>query len=276
MLAQDLYKVLCDYYSVRGIDIEDVDITKPFQVKSVLDTIKPHIIINAAAYTKVDDCEINSELADNVNGYGPGYIAEWCVQNKARLIHFSTDYIFDGTKNGDYIETDTPNPVNYYGKSKWLGEQRIVSTMKGYDNYLILRTAWLFGMGGNNFITTILKLAREKPILTIVHDQIGCPTYTYDLAEAVQKALTSSLTGTYHVTNAGHASWADFAEYFLTKTGLKTVVKKVTTSEYPRPAQRPKKSILNCNKFINATRHELRSWQLAVDHYLAMLSNQNR
>jgi dTDP-4-dehydrorhamnose reductase len=231
-----------------------VDITDEDALMKLLKQERPAIVINAAAYTDVDGCEDDSKYAFAVNGNGPGYIAQACYEVNSILIHFSTDYIFDGTKT-EYHEDDPPNPINIYGKSKLLGE---VSVAKNLENYRIIRTSWLYGSHGKNFVDTILTLSRQMPVVRVVNDQFGKPTYTVDLASKVPEIL-SCKPGVYHITNNGQCSWYEFASEFIPNA------LPCSTDEFPRKAKRPAHSVL-----ANTKTSPLRHWKKALKEYIQM------
>jgi dTDP-4-dehydrorhamnose reductase len=232
----------------------DVDISDEKAVMEILKRERPSILINTAAYTDVDGCEDNRDLAFAVNGYGPGYIADVCSEVGATLVHYSTDYIFDGEKP-EYREDDIPNPINIYGESKLLGEALIRNNM---EDYRIIRTSWLFGSHGKNFVDTILSLSRQIPFVRVVNDQVGKPTYTFDLACKTPE-ITLLEPGIYHITNEGHCSWYQFASAFIPNAIA------CSTAEFPRKAKRPGNSILK-----NTKTSPLRSWKEAVTEYVKL------
>ncbi len=205
-----------------------MDITDREQVIRIIKELKPEAVINAAAYTNVDGCEDERELAYNVNGKAPGYVAEACAAINAKLVHYSTDYVFDGSKK-EYVESDTTNPINVYGESKLLGEQNIARAMK---DYRIIRTSWLFGRHGKNFVDTMLTLSKQMDRVKVVNDQVGKPTYTVDLAEKTREILELP-PGIYHITNDGVCSWYEFASAIIPNTT------PCTSEEFPRKAKRP-------------------------------------
>jgi len=230
----------------------DVDITDIQMVKNLISLEHPSVVINAAAYTDVDSCEGNRDHAFAVNGYGPGYLAAACAQTGSALVHYSTDYIFDGTRPA-YREDDPPNPINTYGESKLLGE---VSIRKNMDDYRIIRTSWLFGAHGKNFVDTILALSPKMEMVRVVNDQVGKPTYTVDLARATP-GIISRTPGIYHITNDGQCSWYDFARAFIPNAV------PCTTAEFPRRAKRPV-----CSVLLNTKTPPLRHWKEAVFEYI--------
>jgi dTDP-4-dehydrorhamnose reductase len=230
----------------------DVDITDENAVMKIVKQERPSILINSAAYTDVDGCEDNHDFAFAVNGSGPGYIADACSQVGATLVHYSTDYVFNGKKL-EYCEDDPPNPLNIYGKSKLMGE---VSIRNNLEDYRIIRTSWLFGSHGKNFIDTILALSRQMPVVRVVNDQIGKPTYTFDLACKTPE-ITLLEPGIYHITNEGHCSWYEFASAVIPNS------MPCSTAEFPRKAKRPAYSVLK-----NTKTTPLRSWKEAVTEYI--------
>ncbi|WP_235272247.1 dTDP-4-dehydrorhamnose reductase [Methanosarcina mazei] len=249
MLGSDLCKVFPDAVKLTH---HDLDITDREQVIESILKIKPDVVINAAAYTNVDGCEDNKELALQVNGYGPGYIAEACARAGAKLVHFSTDYVFNGSKK-EYVESDIPDPINVYGDSKLLGEKKIIENM---DDYRIVRISWLFGIHGKNFVETMLKLSGEMDTVKVVNDQFGKPTYTMDLASKVKEIIELD-PGIYHITNDGICSWYEFASSIIDN------VIPCTSEEFPRKAKRPKYSVL-----VNTKTEPMRHWREALKDYL--------
>lgn len=261
MLGLELAQVFSDY-ELTTWDTDNIDITNKDLTFSKIKALKPKIIINAAAYTAVDDCEEKQELALAVNGEGPGNLAFIAKELGALLIHYSTDYIFSGEKkdgyNEDYIEI---NPVNVYGESKAVGEAKIKDSG---CKYYIIRTAWLYGQNGKNFVDTMIKLSAEKDELKIVADQHGCPTYAVDLALTTRQMIENKVTtGIYHVTNSGSCSWYEFAREIFRLKKIEVKTNPCTTDEFPRPAKRPKYSIL-----LNTKLPPIRSWQEALAEYL--------
>jgi dTDP-4-dehydrorhamnose reductase len=254
MLGKDLRKAFPDALAYSH---SAVDITDRARITHMIKALSPRTVINAAAYTNVDGCEDNPGLAYAVNGTAPGYVAEACAAVNATLVHYSTDYVFDGKKK-EYAESDTPNPVNVYGESKRLGEQNIVRAM---EDYRIIRTSWLFGRHGKNFVDTMLSLSKQMDRVKVVNDQVGKPTYTVDLAEATRKILAMP-PGIYHVTNDGVCSWYDFASAIIPNTT------PCTSEEFPRKAKRPKFSVL-----VNTKTTPLRHWSEALADYLKEKAN---
>jgi dTDP-4-dehydrorhamnose reductase len=229
-----------------------VDITDEDAIMKLITIERPAVVINAAAYTDVDGCEDNREHAFAVNGNGPGYIAKACTEVDAILVHVSSDYVFDGTMT-QYREDERPNPINAYGESKLLGELSIAENL---ENFRIIRTSWLFGSHGKNFVDTILSLSQQMPVVRVVNDQVGKPTYTVDLANKVPEIIDSA-PGIYHITNEGQCSWYDFARAIIPNAA------PCSTGEFPRKAKRPAYSVL-----ANTKTHPLRHWKDALKEYI--------
>jgi dTDP-4-dehydrorhamnose reductase len=264
MLGQELMGVFGS--AARGVDMDEIDITDLESVQRVLVTLKPRVVINAAAYTDVDGCESNTELAMQVNGEGAAHLAMVTSEIGAKLVHVSTDYVFDGSKGSPYVEDDLQNPLSVYGESKLAGE------MNAWFNpdHLIVRTQWLYGHAGKNFVETMLKLASERDVLTVVDDQIGSPTWTYDLAMSIKALIEKNCTGTYHAANSGFVSWNGFAKEIFRLAGLNVVVNPMTTEQLNRPARRPLYSTLDCSKLANDTGFVPESWQEALKRYMEL------
>ncbi|KAF0215236.1 MAG: dTDP-4-dehydrorhamnose [Geobacteraceae bacterium] len=262
MLGRDLMEVLSN--DVRGVDIEEIDITSLESVRRVLLTLKPAVVINAAAYTDVDGCETKPELAMQVNGEGVAYLAMTAREIGAKLVHISTDYVFDGSKGSPCLEDDSPNPLSVYGQSKLAGElnARLAS------DHLIVRTQWLYGLHGKNFVETMLRLAGEKKELAVVIDQIGSPTWTVDLSSAIKALLSSDCRGIYHAANSGSCSWNEFSKAIFAEAGVDVLVKPMTTDELGRPAPRPLYSVLDCGKLVQDTGFQMQPWREALKKYM--------
>jgi len=266
MLGSDLFLRLFAFHDVTGRDIEDFDIASSEACKKVISETEPDVVINAAAYTDVDGCESNREKCFSVNAEGVKNIALSCRERGIKIVHFSTDYVFDGKKQTPYLEDDTCNPVNVYGQSKLAGEQHLEQFS---DNFLLIRSAWLYGKNGKNFVKTIVEKARTEKYLEVVDDQVGSPTFTWDLAGAVQLLIEGQYTGTFHITNRGNCSWYEFAQKILKFAGMTGVtVKPIKSDKLARPAKRPHYSVLNCRKFSQSTVKTMRYWQVAVDDYI--------
>jgi dTDP-4-dehydrorhamnose reductase len=229
---------------------------------------QPDVLINLAAITNVDGCEDEAELAYRVNAEGAGLLADLCKENNVKLLHFSTDYVFDGMGTRPYTEEDTPNPLSVYGRSKLLGEQKI---LESYPSSLIVRTEWIYGRGGENFITKVTRAAREKGRAEVVDDQTGSPTFAQDLAEPVRALLTRNRSGIYHVTNGGACTWFQFAKEIFSILGIDVPCLPVSSTQIQRKARRPAYSVLDCSKLKRDTGLSLRPWQEALRQYLAEL-----
>jgi dTDP-4-dehydrorhamnose reductase len=254
---------------ISSLDLPDFDITEPSKAKKAVSQAGVSLVINASAYTAVDKAESEPEVAFAVNRDGPAYLAASCAEIGIPLIHISTDYVFDGRKNDPYLETEPVSPLGMYGKSKAAGETEIRNTLK---EHIIIRTAWLYGLHGNNFVKTMLRLREEKEVFRVVADQYGCPTYAADLADAILTIATqisqqcNIIWGTYHYCGKGVTSWHGFAQaifdlanHYDTFQGKE--VAPITTSEYPTPAKRPANSSMDCSLIIKNFGISLRPWQ---------------
>jgi dTDP-4-dehydrorhamnose reductase len=264
MLGQDLMALLGD--RACGVDIGEIDITSMESVMEVLHSTKPEVVINCAAYTDVDGCESNAEKAMEVNGEGVGYLALVCREISALLVQISTDYVFDGGKGTPYIEDDPPHPLCVYGESKLAGEMNAAIS----PEYLIVRTQWLYGLHGKNFVETMLRLAVDKEELSVVDDQTGSPTWTVDLAKAIVALVDKGCRGIYHVANSEFCSWNEFAKAIFKAEGLAVLVKPMTTDELNRPARRPLYSTLECGKLAGDAGVRMQSWRTALHEYLKL------
>ncbi len=262
MLGQDLLKELPG--EVRGLDLPDIDITSLESVQEVLGRLRPQVVVNAAAYTDVDGCESNQELAMQVNGEGVAFLAMICRDIGSRLVQISTDYVFDGGKGSPYLEDDPTGPLSVYGESKLAGELNARFT----PDHLIVRTQWLYGLHGKNFVETMLRLATEKDELAVVDDQIGSPTWTVDLAKAIRALIEQDCKGIYHAANSGFCSWNEFSTAIFAEAGVSMRVKPMTTEQLGRPARRPLYSTLDCGKLANDTGFQLQTWAEALKQYM--------
>ncbi len=267
MLASNLVPILREDCEVVAPAEDDLDITRRDIVFSVLEGTSPDVVVNCAAYTLVDKAEEERNKALLINGLGVQNIALACQDKGIRLCHISTDYVFDGTKSRPYTPFDNTNPINVYGESKLAGERYIEWIM---NRFYIIRTSWLYGKAGNNFVATILRLVKEKPEIRVVRDQRGSPTNTVSLSHAIKKIISTGAYGIYHFTDKTEdgISWFDFAEEVVRMSGCKTKVIPITTAEFPRPARRPKNSVLDTALFSLATGLEPRDWKEALKEYL--------
>jgi dTDP-4-dehydrorhamnose reductase len=253
-------------HDVTPLPRSELDITVEEQCRRRIEENEPEVVINAAAMTHVDGCESEEERAFAVNGAGPGNLAAALVGRGALLVHYSSDYVFDGTKREPYSEEDRPNPRSVYGRSKLEGERRIRETG---PNHLILRTSWVFGRNGRNFIRTIVGAAGQGRPLRVVSDQEGSPTYTRDLAHITRIMVGAGCRGTYHVTNSGSCSWHELASRAVEWAGVSGIdVVPINTSDYPLPAPRPAYSVLGNFRLQREGFTPLRSWQEAAEEYV--------
>ncbi|WP_318582288.1 dTDP-4-dehydrorhamnose reductase [Bacillus paranthracis] len=256
---------------MQGIGIEDLDITNEAAVYEFVDNVKPDAIIHCAAYTAVDKSEDDKELCWNVNVEGTKYLATAAKKLNAKFVYISTDYVFDGEGTHAFVETDTPNPVGYYGLTKYEGEKVVRSLI---ENNFIVRISWVFGINGNNFIKTMLRLGETRNELNVVGDQIGSPTYTYDLARLLIDMVVTEKYGIYHATNEGFCSWAEFAQEIFEIAGQDVKVNSITTEEYPTRAVRPKNSRMSKQKLIDNGFEPLQDWKKAAKHYITQLQQE--
>lgn len=264
MLGRDLVALLGD--RGRGIDIDDVDITSSESVFKVIGNLKPEVVINCAAYTNVDGCESDIETAMAVNGEGVAYLAMACKDIGALLVQVSTDYVFDGGKGSPYVEDDAPCPLSVYGESKLAGEMNAAFC----PEHLIVRTQWLYGLHGKNFVETMLALGAEKDELAVVDDQIGSPTWTIDLARAIMALIDNGCRGVYHAADSEYCSWNEFAKAIFEEAGLNVTVRPMTTTELNRPARRPLYSTLECGRLTGDTGFKPQTWRNALREYLKL------
>lgn len=269
-------------FEVHGLNRQQLDITNKNQIQQIFASISPSMVINAAAYTHVDRAENESDLAYAVNKDGPAYLARYCANNQLTLIHVSTDYVFDGTKGRPYRESDPISPLGVYGRSKAQGETAIRSIL---PNHIIVRTAWLYGVYGNNFVKTILKLAAEKSALRVVADQFGSPTSAEDLANALLTIIKKIKDdekndwGTYHYCCKGITTWHGLAERIIALAAPHAALKSrqveaITTAEWPTPAKRPPYSALNCARINSQFGIEPEPWQQSLKHTIDRIFSQ--
>ena len=266
MLGSDLREVLKNHELI-ATGSKDLDITNEENVIDFIDENSPEVVINAAAYTAVDDCETNYDEAYAVNAIGPKNLAIACKKQDVPLVHISTDYVFDGSKRTPLLENDALGPQSAYGKTKLEGEKFI---QEYTDKYFILRTAWLYGIHGNNFVQTMLSLAENHDEITVVDDQIGSPTYSLDLAVSIANLLNSDKYCIYHLTNEGECSWYEFSKRIFELSDVDVKVLPVTTEEFPRPAPRPHYSVLSNQKWIKAGFPPMRKYEEALSDYLSL------
>lgn len=291
MLARKVAEQASRKYTVIPLDLPEFDMTDRTLVLERISSLRPEVIINCAAFTQVDRCETEEALANRVNGEAVGFLAEAAKAVDATLVHISTDYVFSGEQSRPYREDDPTGPQSAYGRSKLLGEQALVDS--GLEKYFLVRTSWLYGPGGNNFVETMIRLAKEREELRVVADQIGSPTYTGDLAEAIMMLVTSDVSrvtsknsspvtrhpslifGLYHFADEGQCSWYEFAEEIIAlarKHGEPVVTQRIvpiTTADYPLPAQRPAYSVLSKEKYKTVTGARIPAWRESLKNYFS-------
>ena len=271
MLASDLALMLAESGELIRRDLPELDITDIACVRRDIKAAAPDVVINCAAYTAVDKAEEEEAICHAVNAIGAGNLATACRESDIRLIHISTDFVFDGQSNSPYTETDKTNPISVYGKTKLAGENLIRQEM---DDYLIIRTSWLYGSHGNNFVKTISRIAAERDTLGIVYDQTGTPTYTKDLAEAIINLISiQAKPGIYHFSNEGLCSWYDFAFEILNILRLKGETLKlkeltpILSKEYLTAAARPAYSVMDKAKYKKVTTKTIPHWRDGLLRY---------
>lgn len=273
-LGYDVVKELLSrgYKNVLGIDVAELDITDKNAVDKFIDEYKPDFVFHNAAWTAVDKAEEFKDKVFDVNANGPKYIAEACKRNNAAMMYISTDYVFDGKGVTPFEVNDPKNGLSIYGKTKAKGEDFVKNAL---DNYFIVRISWVFGINGNNFIKTMLKLTENHNELNIVCDQVGSPTYTADLAKLMVDMAETNKFGTYHATNEGYCSWAEFATYIFAVANKNVKVNPVTTEQYkkinPNQADRPLNSRMSKASLDLAGFKRLPGWQDATERYIKEL-----
>jgi dTDP-4-dehydrorhamnose reductase len=270
-----------------GCNRQTLDLSSPDMIRSKVREVAPDVILNAGAYTAVDRAESERDLAMAINGQAPGVLAEEAKRAGALLVHYSTDYVFDGSKAGPWVEDDGTNPLSVYGTSKLAGEEAIRAASR---EYLIFRTSWVYAPKGKNFVLTMLRLGRERDWLNVVDDQVGAPTTAAELARATREITTGVLTdkfgpennwaGTYHMTCGGAVSWCGFARAIFERSpgmlgGKTPSVNPIKTSEYPTPAKRPLNSVLSNEKLQQRFGVKLASWESALDEVLALVGGRS-
>lgn len=266
MLGTELMAAFSSSHHVLGVDLPEIDITNLRQCYDKVEETRPDVIINSAALARVDYCETHEEEALRVNGYGAGNLSKAAAAAGALLIYYSTDYIFDGLKREAYLEEDIPNPQSVYGKSKLLGEELV---RQHCPKHLILRTSWLFGPNGNNFIRTIVDSAKKGECLRVVNDQRGSPTYAKDLASHTLRMVEAGCRATYHVTNSDVCTWYGLAVKTLEWAEVEGAsIVPISTQECARPAPRPANSVLANARLEREAFPLMRSWQAAVMDYI--------
>lgn len=268
MLGHDLIEVLKDNHELLLTTSKTLDITDGDSVMDFIVNSNPDIVINSAAYTDVDGCESNPDLAYNVNGEGVKNLALACREVDCPLVHISTDYVFNGQNDRPWVEDDEIGPISIYGKSKLKGEEHIKEIL---EKYFIVRTAWLYGVNGRNFPRTMLELAQNHSEITVVYDEVGTPTYTPDLAKGISELIETDYYGTYHLTNSGNCSWCEFARYIFEVADVDVNVIPVTSSEFARPAPRPSYSVLENRNWVENGFEPLRNYKEAIKEYIGLI-----
>lgn len=256
---------------IYPMDINDMDITNRDQVMAKVNEIKPDVIFHNAAWTNVDGAEDMQEACEKVNYLGAKNMADAAKMVGAKIVYISTDYVFDGTKEGMYEVDDKPNPLSVYGKTKYQGEEAV----REYENHFIVRISWVFGINGKNFIRTMLKLSESRDELNVVADQVGSPTYTVDLAKLLVDMVSTEKYGTYHANNEGFCSWAEFAKYIFESSNIDMKVNPIPTKDYPQKATRPLNSKLSKKSLDDAGFNRLPNWMDAVNRYKEELINED-
>lgn len=252
-------------------DVKDMDITDRDAVIKKVTDIKPDVIFHNAAWTNVDGAEDSKELCEKVNYLGTKNMVDAAKMVGAKIVYISTDYVFDGTKDGMYEVNDQTNPLSVYGMTKYQGEEAV----RSYDNHFIVRISWVFGINGKNFIRTMLKLSESRNELNVVADQVGSPTYTVDLARLLVDMVSTNKYGTYHANNEGFCSWAEFAKYIFDSSNIDMKVNAIPTSSYPQKATRPLNSKLSKKSLDDAGFNRLPDWKDAVNRYKEELINED-
>lgn len=265
MLGHDLEDILGKENEISTTTIYTLDITDIDKTIKTVKKIDPDVLVHAAAFTDVDGSESNPDLAYKVNVLGTRNVAVACREANSALVYICTDYVFDGTKGSPYYEYDKTNPLGVYGKTKHLGEVYIRDIL---NKFYIVRTSWLYGSHGPNFVKTMLELAKTNDSISVVDDQIGSPTYTVDLATAISKLIKKPAYGIYHITNSDSCSWYQYAKEIFEIAGIEIEVKPVSTEEFPRPAPRPKYSVLRNYNWEMEGFDKIRSYKEALMEYM--------
>lgn len=260
-------------YIVFGMGKSELDITNEDEVNKVVTLIKPDIIVHCAAYTQVDKAEKEPDMAYLINGIGTRNIAIAAERNHTKLVYISSDYVFDGDSTSAYHEFSPVSPVNIYGNSKLAGEMMVRDF---HSKFFIVRTSWVFGVNGNNFVKTMLHHSSEKELLKVVNDQLGCPTYTVDLSKCIIQLIGTNKYGIYHVSNSGSCSWFDFAKEIFKQTKIPIKLEPCTTDEFPRSAKRPKFSILDHMSLRINNFEPMPHWKSALTRFLLQLKDHEK
>lgn len=267
-LGQSIQFIANEYidYTFVFKNSKELDVTNSSQVDNAFDLIKPNFCVNCAAYTAVDKAETETDLAYKINVLAVENLANACKKHNIPFIHISTDFVFDGTKNTPYLETDITNPLGIYGKTKLDGELILQKTWK---KYIIIRTSWVYSQFGNNFMKTMLRLGTEKTELSVVSDQTGTPTYAVDLAHAILKIIQKPVFGLYNYSNLGVCSWYEFAQKIFEISEKKIILHPIKSVQYPTPAERPKYSVLDKSKIMETFDLEIPNWKDSLKKVLS-------
>lgn len=268
MLGHDLVDILGVENEINTTTIDTLDVTDIYKTIETVKEVNPDVVVHAAAFTDVDLSESKPDLAYKVNTIGTRNVAVACKEADSALVYICTDYVFDGTKGSSYYEYDKTNPLSVYGKTKYLGEVYIRDVL---NKFYIIRTSWLYGFHGPNFVTTMLNLTKNNNVISVVNDQIGSPTYTVDLSKAIAQLIKKPAYGIYHITNSDYCSWYEYAREIFEIAGIDVEVKPVSTEEFPRPAPRPKYSVLKNYNWKMEGFPEIRSYKGALKDYLKLL-----
>jgi len=268
-LGYDVVKKLKEFNIEHiGVDKEDFDLTNEKETKNFILNYQPDVIVHCAAYTDVDKAEVERELCYKVNVEGTKYVAESAKELKAKMLYISTDYVFDGQGEEPFEVTDQPNPINYYGETKFQGEQEVQNLL---NKYFIVRTSWVFGKHGDNFVKTMLELGKERDEISVVADQYGSPTYTGDLAELILEMIKTSKYGIYHATNIGFCSWYEFAKEIFKVANIDIKVNPVISDEFDTDAKRPKNSRLSKQRLSDSCFGLLNKYNNSLGQFLEEL-----
>ncbi|MFD6442163.1 dTDP-4-dehydrorhamnose reductase [Peribacillus sp. NPDC060186] len=258
-------------FEMYGTGSKEMDITNKENICEYVNKVKPDVIVHCAAYTAVDKAEDYKEDCYDVNANGTKYLAEAAKQIDAKFIYISTDYVFDGLGDAPFTEANIPNPIGQYGITKFEGEMVVRSIL---EKYFIVRISWVFGLNGNNFIKTMLRLSETREELNVVGDQIGSPTYTVDLSRLLLQIVQTEKYGIYHASNEGFCSWAEFSQEIFNQANKTVKVHSITTEEYPTRAKRPKNSRMSKQKLVDNGFNQLPTWEDALSRYLVELENE--
>lgn len=268
MLGTDLCEILAKEHEVVGVDVEDFDVSDASQTRDAISRASPRIVIHCAAHTDVDASEVMREKVFRINAEGTRNVAQVCAETGSALVYMSTDYVFDGLSKAPYRETDLARPINVYGVSKLEGERFVKNLV---PNHFIVRSSWMFGLHGRNFVDTIIRLGQDRRKIDVVEDQVGSPTFTRDLCQALSAIVKTEDYGLYHVCNAGSCSWFEFARTIVRLWGYAEVeIVSTDSARFKRAAERPRFSVLDTSLFARTFGFSLRNWREALADYVAL------